>query len=55
MAIDYSLHTRNIEAFVSSLESGQKPEIDGAESRKAVAIIEAVYASAASGQVVKVS
>ncbi|MDX1565401.1 MAG: Gfo/Idh/MocA family oxidoreductase, partial [Phycisphaeraceae bacterium] len=54
MAIDYSLHTRNIEAFVSALESGQTPPIDGAESRKAVAIIEAVYESAASGKVVAV-
>ena len=54
MAIDYSLHTHNIEAFVGAIEAGEKPEIDGIEARKAMAIIEAVYESAASGQAVTV-
>ncbi|MHC4994242.1 MAG: Gfo/Idh/MocA family protein [Planctomycetota bacterium] len=54
MAIDYGLHTANIGAFLDALEKGVQPEIDGAEARKAVAIIEAVYQSAASGQAVKV-
>jgi UDP-N-acetyl-2-amino-2-deoxyglucuronate dehydrogenase len=55
MAIDYGMHTQNIAAFVSDLEAGRTPKIDGVESRKALAIIDAVYRSAASGEVVQVT
>jgi predicted dehydrogenase len=53
MKIDYVNHTRNIAAFVEAMDGG-KLLIDGAEARKAVALIEAVYASAASGKPVRV-
>lgn len=42
-------HRAVFEAFVSALDSGRTPEIDGAESRKAVSIIEALYRSAHAG------
>jgi predicted dehydrogenase len=35
--------------FLSALDRGERPAIDGRESRKAVAIIRAVYESAAAG------
>ena len=54
MAIDYSNHTRNIAAFTEALETGKPFALDGHESRKAVAIIEAMYASAATGKAVTV-
>jgi predicted dehydrogenase len=54
MAIDYGMHTRNIEDFIRALDAGAAPAIDGAEARKAVAIITAIYESAASGQAVKI-
>jgi UDP-N-acetyl-2-amino-2-deoxyglucuronate dehydrogenase len=45
-AIPFEPHARNISAFIDSLESGRTFEIDGAEARKAVEIVLAVYASA---------
>ena len=51
MAIDYSLHTGNIRGFVDWLEGDEAFMLDGAESRKAVAIIEAIYESARTGRV----
>ncbi len=54
MAIDYSNHTRNIAAFLDALEGKSPLMIDGPEARKAVAIIEAIYQSAATGQMVEV-
>lgn len=54
MAIDYSNHTRNIQAFLESLGTGRKLMLSGAEARKAVAIIQAVYESAASGRPVEI-
>lgn len=53
MKIDYLNHTRNIAAFVDAMDGGELL-IDGAEARKAVALIEAVYTSAASGKPVRV-
>ena len=54
MAIDYSLHTGNIRGFVDWLEGDEAFMLDGAESRKAVAIIEAIYESARTGRVASV-
>ena len=54
MAIDYSLHTGNIRGFVDWLEGDEDFMLDGAESRKAVAIIEAIYESARTGRVAAV-
>lgn len=48
-AIDFGWHQRNYEDVVAALNDGRKPLIDGAEARRAVALIEAIYASAANG------
>ena len=45
-AIPFEPHARNIKAFIDSVESGAPFEIDGAEARKAVEIILAIYSSA---------
>ena len=50
MAIDYSNHTRNLEAFLQALDGDGNLMLDAPEARKAVAIIEAVYESARTGQ-----
>jgi UDP-N-acetyl-2-amino-2-deoxyglucuronate dehydrogenase len=50
MAIDYSCHTRNFEDFLAALRAGRRPTLDGAEGRKAVAIVEACYRSARTGR-----
>jgi predicted dehydrogenase len=54
MAINYSCHTRNIEEFLAALKAGRSPALDGLEGRKAVAIVEACYESARTGQAVAV-
>ncbi len=51
--INYVTHTRNFEAFLKSLEGGTDFEIDGAEARKAVALIRAIYESSAKGELVR--
>lgn len=45
-AIPFELHAKNIAAFVSAIEEKRPFEIDGAEARKAVEIILAIYRSA---------
>jgi UDP-N-acetyl-2-amino-2-deoxyglucuronate dehydrogenase len=45
-AIPFEPHARNIAAFIESVESGHRFEIDGREARKAVEIILAIYSSA---------
>lgn len=50
MAISHSGHRANIADFLAALDSGSTPSIDAPEARKAVAIIEACYASMAKGQ-----
>ena len=55
LAIGYVGHKRNIAAFLDALDAGETPSIDGVQARKAVAIIEAVYRSAAAGVPVKVT
>jgi UDP-N-acetyl-2-amino-2-deoxyglucuronate dehydrogenase len=54
MAINYSCHTRNFVDFIDAIRAGRRPALDGLEGRKAVAIVEACYASAASGRPVAV-
>ena len=54
MDIDYANHRRNIEAFVSSLRTGDPYALDGTEACKAVEIITSIYESAESGQPVRV-
>lgn len=45
-AIQFEPHARNITAFLDSIESGSRFQIDGPEARKAVEIVLAIYASA---------
>src|SRR5690606_31023807 len=54
MAIGYDNHTRNIAAFIDALDGKAPLMLDGAASRKAVAIIEAIYESARTGKAVDV-
>lgn len=51
-AISHEPHARQLADFVRSLETGHKPLVDGADGRKAVEIILAIYQSQATGQVV---
>ncbi|MCB0689626.1 MAG: Gfo/Idh/MocA family oxidoreductase, partial [Saprospiraceae bacterium] len=45
MAISHEFHKRQIRDFAQSVLNNKKPDIDGTEGRKAVAIIEAIYES----------
>lgn len=49
--IDADGHRAVFEEFLGAIEAGKSPAIDGRESRKAVAIIRAIYQSARSGGV----
>lgn len=53
MAIDYVNHTRNIQAFLDSIDDKGELLVTGREARKAVSIIEAIYESAATGKPAK--
>jgi predicted dehydrogenase len=55
MAINYACHTRNFEEFLAAVRDGRRPPLDGAEGRKAVAIIEACYKSARTGRPARVA
>ena len=48
-AIDFSWHQRNFEDVTAALADGRAPAVDGIEARRAVALIEAIYASAKAG------
>jgi len=52
-AITHENHTRNFKAFIDALESGEDFWISGAEARKAVEVILAVYKSAKEQKLVK--
>ncbi len=51
-AIPFEPHARNIAAFIESVEGGEEFEINGKEARKAVEIIQAIYASARESRIV---
>jgi predicted dehydrogenase len=53
MAFDYSKHERNIAAFLAAVDERHPPALSAPESAKAVAIIEACYQSARTGQPVR--
>ncbi len=48
-AIDFAWHQRNFEDLVAALRDGRAPAIDGGEARRSVALIRAIYESAAAG------
>jgi predicted dehydrogenase len=54
-AISHQGHARQLTDFVDAIRGGRKPLVDGREGRKAVAIIEAIYESAATGRAVKLA
>ncbi|HEX7009879.1 MAG TPA: Gfo/Idh/MocA family oxidoreductase [Phycisphaeraceae bacterium] len=53
LAIPYQPHRDNFAQFLDALDHGRPPAIDGPEAAKAVAIVQACYESAASGQPVQ--
>ena len=48
-AISYRQHQRNFEEIVAAIREGRDASTSAAEARKAVAVIEAIYASAREG------
>jgi len=48
-AIDFSWHQRNFEDVIEALRDQRTPAIDGREGRRSVALINAIYRSAAAG------
>jgi UDP-N-acetyl-2-amino-2-deoxyglucuronate dehydrogenase len=52
---DASAHQRVIEDFIRAIATGSPPACDGREGRHSVALIEAVYQSARTGQPVEPS
>lgn len=53
--IPYKNHMRNFQAFVDALESGKDFWLDGAESRKAVELILAIYNAAKKQKLIKLN
>lgn len=53
-AISVVGHQRQLQDFTDALRAGRAPALDGAEGRKAVALVRAIYDSAAGGQPVKI-
>lgn len=50
-AINFTGHQRNFEDVVEAIREGRPPKVDGAEARRAVALISAIYESARNGGV----
>lgn len=53
MDITAAGHTALYRDFVAAIEEGRKPLVDGPEGRKSVAVVEAIYRSAESGETVR--
>ena len=45
-AINFLGHQKNFEDVVAAIKEGREPSVGGAEARKAVAVINAIYESA---------
>jgi UDP-N-acetyl-2-amino-2-deoxyglucuronate dehydrogenase len=54
-AISFQGHRRQFEEFVTAVEEGRPPLVDGREAKKAVEIIQAIYTSAKKGKAVRLS
>jgi predicted dehydrogenase len=54
-AISFEGHRRQFEEFITSLEQGRSPLVDGREAKKAVEIIQAIYTSAKKGAPVRLA
>jgi predicted dehydrogenase len=53
-AISHQGHARQLADFVSAIRNNTAPAVDGREGRRAVALIEAIYRSAATGRSIAV-
>jgi predicted dehydrogenase len=54
-AISHEGHARQLTDFVEAIRTGRRPLVDGREGRKAVAVIGAIYRSAATGRTVELT
>ena len=54
MGISAIKHRRQFEDFIAAVREDRSPLVDGAEGRKSVVIIQAIYQSASTGQAVRV-
>lgn len=54
LVADATPHQRIVEDFVAAIRADRRPICDGAEGRRSVAVIDAMYESARSGQAVEV-
>jgi UDP-N-acetyl-2-amino-2-deoxyglucuronate dehydrogenase len=52
-AISFEGHRRQLQDLIDALQSNRKPQLDGREGRKAVALVRAIYESAERGAAVK--
>ena len=52
-AISFVGHQLQLQDFIDSIAAGRKPRVDGAEGRRSVAIILAIYQAARTGQSVR--
>jgi predicted dehydrogenase len=52
-AISFQGHRRQFEEFLTALEEGRPPLVDGLEAKKSVEIIQAIYTSAKNGKAVQ--
>jgi predicted dehydrogenase len=52
-AISHVGHARQLADFVRAIRTGTEPLVDGREGRRSVALIEAIYRSAAEGRIVE--
>src|SRR5262249_62219624 len=52
-AISHAYHARQLADFVRAIEEKRPPAVDGHEGRKAVALIQAIYESAATGRTIE--
>jgi predicted dehydrogenase len=51
--VDSELHRRQIEDFVLAAQAGREPMVDGAEGRRTLEVMRAIYRSAQTGSVVE--
>jgi predicted dehydrogenase len=52
-AIGHAAHAHQFRDFISAIKNGTKPAIDGAEGRRSVEIILAIYKAAQSGKLIE--
>jgi predicted dehydrogenase len=54
-AISHVGHTRQLADFIDAIKENRKPFVDGAEGRRSVELIEAIYQSARTGTIVRLA